>query len=148
MKPFAVVLALLAGLAGVSPAPAEAARLRTHIVVEDDVIRLGDLFADAGPRANVAVAQAPAPGRRSTFELGWLAEIARAYQVAWRPQSRFDRAVVERAGKMIGQSEIMKSLSASLAANGMRRGDQIDLSNRNLDIAVPLSAPASVEVIN
>jgi len=129
--------ALLAGIAGA----ADAANLRSQVVVEGDVVRLGDLFENPGPRAQVAVANAPAPGRRIVFEVQWLAEVARYYQVAWRPQSRFERVVVERPGRVITPSELVTHLRPALQARGMRQDALIELAARSQDIAVSLEAP-------
>ena len=134
--------ALLAGIAGA----ADAANLRSQVVVEGDVVRLGDLFENPGPRAQVAVANAPAPGRRIVFEVQWLAEVARYYQVAWRPQSRFERVVVERPGRVITPSELVTHLRPALQARGMRQDALIELAARSQDIAVSLEAPDTVEV--
>lgn len=133
--------ALLAGIAGA----ADAANLRSQVVVEGDVVRLGDLFENPGPRAQVAVANAPAPGRRIVFEVQWLAEVARYYQVAWRPQSRFERVVVERPGRVITPSELVTHLRPALQARGMRQDALIELAARSQDIAVSLEAPDTVE---
>ncbi len=133
---------LLAGLA----ASAEAANLRSQVVVEGDVVRLGDLFENPGPRAQVAIANAPAPGRRIVFEVQWLAEIARYYQVAWRPQNRFERVVVERPGRVITPSELVGQLRPALQARGMNQDALIELAARSQDIAISLEAPDTVEV--
>src|SRR5258708_2289061 len=107
-------LALL--LAGAAPgSDAWAATLRNQVVVDGDVVRLGDLFENPGPRAQVAVANAPAPGRRMVFEVQWLAEVARYYQVGWRPQSRFERVVVERPGRIVTPREIVARLRDALS---------------------------------
>src|SRR5262245_1032524 len=98
--------------------PADAAALRNSIIVEGDVVRLGDIFEDAGTYADRAVLNAPPPGRRVTLDINWLAEAARVYKVAWRPMSRFDRAVIERAGKTISNADIVKSLRSELIAEG------------------------------
>ncbi|MBL8836557.1 MAG: flagellar basal body P-ring formation protein FlgA [Alphaproteobacteria bacterium] len=137
-----LVAALIGGIAGA----ADAANLRSQVVVEGDVVRLGDLFENPGPRAQVAVANAPAPGRRIVFEVQWLAEVARYYQVAWRPQNRFERVTVERPGRVITPSELVGHLRPALQARGMRQDGLIELAARSQDIAISLEAPDTVEV--
>lgn len=127
---------------------ASAASLRNTIIVESDVVRLGDIFEDAGVHADRAVLNAPAPGRRVTLDINWLAEAARVYKVAWRPMSRFDRAVVERAGKTISTADILSSLRPALQAEGMPKSSHVELSNRNFEINIALDTPATVEVRN
>ena len=50
-----------------------AAALRPNVVVDADVVKLGDLFDDIGDKASVAVARAPAPGKRVVVDMEWLA---------------------------------------------------------------------------
>ncbi|MGQ0664514.1 MAG: flagellar basal body P-ring formation chaperone FlgA [Pseudomonadota bacterium] len=142
----ASTLCLVIALA--SAGPGAAASLRGNVVVDADIVRLGDLFDDPGPRGHVAVARAPAPGRREAYEIDRLLDIARTHRVAWQPQSRFDRVVVERGGRTIGTAEILASLRAALGEAGKRRGAQIELAGRDMEIAVALDAPPSIELRN
>jgi flagella basal body P-ring formation protein FlgA len=144
-----LVLLPLIALAALSTAvPASAASVRSNVVVEGDQVRLGDIFEDAGPKADTVVLYAPAPGRRVTLNANWLAEVARIYKVAWRPLSQYDRAVVERAGNVISTGEITAALRRELIAKGMPTHHEIELVNRTLEIVVPLEALASVDVRN
>src|SRR5262249_34395027 len=141
----AIALASVLASAALS-SDAWAASLRSMVVVDSDVVRLGDLFENPGPRAQVAVANAPAPGRRTVFEVQWLAEVARYYQVAWRPQSRFERVVVERPGRIITPQESTARPRTALLERGMRQESLVELSNRSQDIAVAIDAPDTVEI--
>lgn len=141
-----LIAALAAAAIAAFTAGADAASLRSQVVVDGEHVRLGDLFENAGPRADVAVANAPAPGRRMVFEVQWLAQVARYYQVSWRPQSRFERVVVERPGRIITPNEISARLRAALIEQGMRAASLVELSNRSQDIAVALEAPATIEI--
>jgi flagellar basal body P-ring formation protein FlgA len=132
----------------ISIATADASALRTNVVVESDVVRLGDIFEDAGAYADRAIINAPAPGRRLTLDLNFLAEAARVYRVNWRPMSRFDRVVVERAGKTITANEITQRLRNDLIGEGMSRNAHIELSNRSFEINVPLQTSTEMDVRN
>jgi flagella basal body P-ring formation protein FlgA len=129
-------LALMLAAAAVTAGTADAAT----------VIRIGDLFEDVGASGDIAIANAPAPGRRTTFDVATLAEIARAYRLSWRPQSRFDRVVVERAGRTVHKPEIVARLADALRAEGMHSESEIELSTRHLEVAVALDAPATMEI--
>lgn len=146
MKSISLALMLAAAALTAAAATADAAALRPQVTVDDSVIRLGDIFEDVGTSADIAIAHAPAPGRRTTFDVAALAEIARAYRIGWRPQSRFDRVVVERAGRIVQKPEIVARLAEALHAEGMRRESEIELSTRHLEVAVALDAPATVEI--
>jgi len=143
------LLALLTtSILAIAAATADAATLRNTVIVETDVVKLGDLFDDAGFYADRTVVNAPAPGRRLTLDVNFLAEAARLYRVDWRPSSRFDRVVVERAGKTIATREIIQRLREDLAAEGMPKNAQIELASRNLEIHVPLHVSTDLDVRN
>jgi flagella basal body P-ring formation protein FlgA len=142
------VLPLIALAAFGAIAPLSAASVRPNVVVEGDQVRLGDIFEDAGPKADVIVLYAPAPGRKVTLNAAWLAEVARIYKVAWRPLNQYDRTVVERAGNVISTGEITNVLRRELMTKGMPAHHEIEMANRNLEISVPLDVLAAVEVRN
>ncbi len=143
------LLTLLATSAlAISIATADASTLRYSVIVEGDSVRLGDIFDDAGVYADRIVVNAPAPGRRLTLDVNFLAEAARLYRVNWRPTSRFDRVVVERAGKTIPAAEIIQRLRGDLVAEGMPKNAQIELTNRNFEIHVPLHMSTELDVRN
>lgn len=129
-------------------AAADAAALRNNVIVENDTVKLGDIFDDAGFYADRTVVNAPAPGKRLTLDVNFLAEAARLYRVDWRPTSRFDRVIVERAGKTIGTQEIIQRLRTDLAAEGMAKDAHIELANRNFEINIPLHMSTDLDVRN
>ena len=137
----------MTGLVGLA-SPAPAASLRPSVVVEGDVVHLGDIFEDAGEKADTAVLYSPAPGRSVTLTVNWLAQVARLYQVGWRPVSIYDRVVVERAGKLVSASDVMGPLHSALVARGMPEHNDVELFNRSFEISLPLNVPATVEVRN
>jgi flagella basal body P-ring formation protein FlgA len=143
-----VILAVVLAIGAALPAASDAATLRALATVEDGLVRLGDLFDDLGTGADIAVAYAPAPGRRLTFDAAALMEIARTYRISWRPQSRFDRVIVERAGRLIQKSEIATRLIEALKAEGLRRDVDVELFGRNVELAVPNDAAAAIDVRN
>ena len=59
-RPPLLALLLLVGLPGL--AWADLASLRPHVVVEDEVVRLGDVFADLGSEGTRVLGPAPPPG--------------------------------------------------------------------------------------
>ncbi len=145
MKSFALLVAFIfaAIVAAASPAPAQS--LRTDlVVVENDLVKLSDLFE--GVANDRAVLRAPAPGRRLSVEIQQLMEIARANGLAWRPQTRFDRVLVERMGKTLDLGDILPPLRQALVNEGVRATDDIDLGSRSFKISLPLDAPADIDV--
>lgn len=134
----ALVLALLVpAAAAVGAVPV----LRDSVVVDDDLIRLGDLFDGIGERADVAVAPAPRLGRRGVYDATWLLSVARAHDLAWRPQTRFDRIVVKRASHAVSAGRIEDAVEAAIAEADAERGRtrkiRVELDNPNFEIHVP-----------
>src|SRR5262245_659176 len=138
-----LALAAIVALAG---APASAVSLRSQVLVDGDVIKLGDIFEGAGERADATVVQAPAPGRRISYDANWLGEVARIFQLQWRPQTRFDRVTVERAGRTITAAELVAALKPALIAEGMNPDWQVELMDRGQDIAVSLETPSQIDL--
>src|SRR3546814_3385689 len=94
----AVVLAL-ALLLGAGPAAAEGlVTLRDAAVVEDEVVRLSDLFDGIGDPAlaGTPVAQAPEPGVSVDVGARWLYAVAQAHALEWEPRSRYERLTLRR----------------------------------------------------
>jgi flagella basal body P-ring formation protein FlgA len=120
--------------------------LKPQVVVDRDMVRLGDLFADlpAGVDAAVDVARAPAPGQRVTLDASTLMSIANGQHLPWKPSSRFDRAVVERAGQTIGSAEIRAAVRRALERHGLPADAEVALDNARQQITVATDRPASV----
>ena len=119
MHPFlpALAAALLSnGL--LTAAPAEAATLRGTTALDAPVVRLSDLFDDAGPRADHVLGPAPAPGARIVVEAAQLAAIARQFGVDWRPASSADRIVLDRPGRPLPREQVLATLRAALTGVG------------------------------
>jgi flagella basal body P-ring formation protein FlgA len=106
-------VALAAGIAD-----ARAASLRSATMLHTPVVRLSDLFDDAGANANRVLGTAPGPGGSIVVEAPQLAAIARQFGVDWRPASGADRAVLERAGRLFPREDALKAVKAALVGAG------------------------------
>jgi flagella basal body P-ring formation protein FlgA len=91
------------------------------------VVRLSDLFDDAGAESLRVLGTAPAPAGRIVVEAAQLAAIARQFGVDWRPSSSSDRAVVERPGKLLSREPVMAVLREALAGVGAPDDADIEL---------------------
>ncbi|MFQ5972030.1 MAG: flagellar basal body P-ring formation chaperone FlgA [Alphaproteobacteria bacterium] len=127
-------------------APGAPATLHRQVVVEGEVIRLGDLFDYSGPGSEEVVAYAPLPGRRAVFDANWLANVARRHRLDWRPTSRLDRVTVERLSAIVTYAEVEAALLEELELSGYGAGYQLRLRQRNLRIHIPADQPATVEI--
>lgn len=129
------------------PYGADAASLRPHTVVHGDMVRLGDLFDDAGPKSETVVLRAPAPGRKLRVEGRWLRSLARAYRLNWIPIHGNDEAVVERSSNPIEHDDIIAGVRRALE-NRIGQSDpfEIALDDPSMTIHLPIDTPASVSV--
>ena len=110
------------------PTLAPAATLRPMTTLASPVVRLSDLFDDAGPLAGRVLGPAPAPGERIVVEARQLSAIARMFGVAWHPVSPADTAVLERPGRPLPRAALNEALAAALAGVG---------APADLDIVLP-----------
>jgi flagellar basal body P-ring formation protein FlgA len=142
------VLICLTAAAAVGPcleARAEAT-LKPVAVVQSSVIRIGDLFSEAGGHAGDVVAPAPPPGARTLFDAQWLAAAAREHHVDWQPVSRFDQAAVERASRLVAVDAVAAALLDELRARQPLDDGEIQLDNPALRFVVAAEAPDSIGV--
>ena len=115
------VLALPARAGDLPPAA------RPLVVAEGPLLRLGEIFENAGRLANQAVGGAPAPGRRMLLDAANLAAIARRHGLPWRPLSGEERSIVERPGRPVPRDEIESLLRLELARFGADAEAELEL---------------------
>jgi flagella basal body P-ring formation protein FlgA len=141
-----VLLALLCGAFAVPSHAKPAAQLKLQVKLDAGVIKVGDIWADAGTKANAVIGPAPPPGRSIAVEAGQLAYIAHLYDVDWRPTSGVERTVIERAGRPLTQDEIIEPIRRSLAQEGAPPDASVDLGSIQPILVPPMSFPTvSVE---
>ncbi len=158
---FAIYLALLALIAlalevspvsanGVAPTPLT---LRNHITIEGSSIRFSDIFdgfedSHAGLSGDTVIAYAPQPGRRAIFDANWLGRLAQRYRLDWRPTTRLDRVIVERASTLVDGKAITAALRDEIKARGGADNIELQLSNKNLLVHIDRSLPPTLEVVH
>jgi flagella basal body P-ring formation protein FlgA len=146
MAPLRLSLLALLGPFLLGAPSVKAAELRPYVTLSDAVIRLSDLFTDAGPNAERILGPAPEPGRKIVVPAGQLAAIARQYGVDWRPASDHDEAVLERPARAPSRQELIDALAAVLKREGAGEDLDIALTTGALP-PVPASAPLEVRVL-
>lgn len=141
----AVALSLcLVGAARAEPA------VRAHVVIDRAIIQLGDLFAGIEDQslAILPVMNAPAPGQRTQFDQASLTTLARDNGLDWTPSGRGERAVVERAARIVERGALIQALAGALQANGVTPGGAVEYAFEGEDprIAVSPADPATVRI--
>ena len=117
----AVVLAVAGGVA----APSQAATLRTGTILQDDVVRLSDLFD--GVEKDRVIGPAPEPGGRIFVEAAQLNAIARQFQVDWRSAALSDTIVLERPGRPFPRDAAMAALRSALDTAGVSADADVEV---------------------
>lgn len=118
-----LVAALLVGTA----ASAQAATLRPMTTLRGPVVKLSDLWDEAGKQADRVLGPGPAPGQRIVVESRQLGAIAREFGVDWKPQGDGERAVLDRPGRLLTREEMMPPLKEALVSAGMAEDATIDV---------------------
>ncbi len=122
---FSLLAFFLAGATAISGSAAAVLRPMTEL--RGSAIRLSDLFEGLGSTPDRLLGAAPAPGGRIVVEAAQLGAIARQYGVDWHSASTADRAVLQRAGRLLPRAAIQDAVRAALVAAGAGADCDIDL---------------------
>jgi flagella basal body P-ring formation protein FlgA len=139
----------LAALAGPAPAGAQTEGpilLKTQVVVAGPVVRLGDIFDGLGEKGATPLARAPEPGKRAEVGARWLAAVAQAYALAWRPSSPLERVVIERAAVVIDTVRIEEAVRDALRRRGATGDLSLVFDNADQRLYLPSDAQASLTI--
>ena len=110
--------ALLLALA--APAPAQdatpAPTLRAHVVVDGELVRIGDLVDHAGAAAGIAVFRAPDLGQTGSVAASRIVEALRAHQVIAVDLKGLKEINVTRAAEAFASADAEARIAAALSA--------------------------------
>ncbi len=149
-------LALLLGLAlfGVR---AEAARaeadsaaspmqLKQDVTVDARLVTLGDLFRGSVPGPERPVLEAPAPGQSYQLDANWLGQLARNWELPWRPASQFDSIRLTRASLRIEPGVLRMAIADALADRGLAGEIGLDIDGGMPALAISPDGEPTVAV--
>tara|TARA_B100000282_G_C31724923_1_gene487870 strand:- start:193 stop:1179 length:987 start_codon:yes stop_codon:yes gene_type:complete len=139
------------GLAVMSPQSASAIDLRYHSIVQDDTIKLGDIFtglegAAYEHKADRVLGISPRPGDDLVLNARTLLRIAKALDLPWRPSSTSDQVVLRRAATVIESEMINDTIAEALHKKGLEGDFELISSTGHEDITLPENMPMSVEI--
>src|SRR4030095_13969993 len=152
-----LAIALLAGLwvwQPLQPAFAEEVALnyadmltlRDRIMVDDDVVRLGDLFQESLSDGDVAVAQAPKAGQTLTLDARFLQQVARAYRLTWKP-AKYQKVTIGRMSQRITAPMVRDAIAVAVQERMGSSSDlDIALDGGDLELDLPTDVENSVAV--
>lgn len=121
--------------------------LRERIMVDDDVVRLADLFEEQISDGDIAIAQAPKPGQSIALEARFLQQVARAYRLDWKPSSKYQKVMVGRMSQRV-TTEMVRHALAEAVQGRIGSGNELDVSldGGDLEFDLPTDVDNSVAV--
>ncbi len=136
----AAILAALCGPA--APAWADGpAVLKLRVELDAGVIKVADIWSNAGTKAETVVGPAPPPGRAIAVEAAQLAYIAKLFDVDWRPVSGAERAAIERLGRPLTRDEVIDPIRRGLIDAGAPANTSVDLADFSPVDVPPMAFP-------
>lgn len=121
--------------------------LNTRIEISGDTVKLGDVFNNAGKYADRPIGRAPDPGKDVMLSARWLLKVARAFDLDWRPASKFETASVSRISQTIDAAVIREAVSEEVARRtGSVENYELELDNGFMTLYVPTDRPATLGI--
>lgn len=129
-----LILATVLGIAAPAVAQnAPAPTLKRAITVASDVVRIGDLFDNAGARANIAVFRAPDPGETGSVPTKSIVEAVRAHELYMFDTAGIEAVSVTHASRAITSKEVLERLAAALAElPGLGDAENLSVTSDNM----------------
>ena len=147
---FIIILALFKFSIAFATQPGESETttsiLRPHVLVNESVIRLGDLFTNTGIHEKTPIAYSPKPGKKAIFDARWLYRVAKANDINWKPLTAHVQTIVERESIIISRQEIENLILEGLSEHGLGTDISIELSNKFLRLHIPANMPSDLNI--
>lgn len=121
--------------------------LRDRIMVDDDVVRLADLFQETLSDGDIAVAQAPKAGQTLTLDARFLQQVARAYRLQWQPASKYQKVMIGRMSQRISAPMVRAAVADAVQERiGSASDLDVALDGGDLEFDLPTDVENSVAV--
>lgn len=123
--------------------------LREKTTVDDEYIRLGDLFSGLDEKADrKVVAPAPALGKEVILTAEWLKNLVRLNKINWTPAGDKASVTVKRNAGEIDRKDIARILEKELKAQGMPDKSEISMQRGPFPILVPVKSDYRLDTEN
>lgn len=120
--------------------------LKQLVEVDSHHVTLGDLFANAGKRAGIALFRAPEPGQSFELTLRQAAKLARRAGMAWDMTGAPAIVHIKRASTSIAHESVMEELMFALEDVGAVAPLRLNIGDQRLDIHLPQNSSALFEI--
>ena len=149
-----LTLVLSAWLAFSLPAGAQALdgaenglTLKENVMVNDDVVRLGDLFEQPISMGDAPVAQAPLPGQTIVLDNRFLKSLIRGYSLDWEPSSKYQRVLVARQAQKIDPEQVKQEVKDALRDYlGTDKEVELSFDVGDINLVLPTNVQATFAV--
>ena len=146
---FSKLLLLLAALfTACMAAPCSAANTRGEVFLEASTIMLGDVFSDMGDKAQMVLAQSPAPGGRIVYDVNALLNIAKKVGIEWKPASNYERVTIIRASDSIKHDDVINLVRTELKKTLGDKEIDLSMDNRGLEIHRPKNSGINASLVD
>ena len=120
--------------------------LKENVVIEGNVITLGDIFYDLPYSADKVLGPAPRPGSDMVLNARTLMRVAMALDLPWRPTNSAEQVILRRAATLISVEDIKNQLKHDLESEGYDHNIELDFSSETSEIVLPEDQPASFDI--
>lgn len=134
--------AIAALMSGTLSLVTEAHELREQLSVIDPVIKLGDLFTDAGASAETVIMEAPAPGKSRQLSSYELERIADQFELDWERPTYLKRVKVYREGTSFSLDDLSSLVMAEIRQQGLSNDVNVQIYGRRTGLYLPADATA------
>lgn len=121
-------------------APSLAAEIKAAPVVDDAVVRLGDVFEDAGEHADTVIMQAPAPGEAEKITSYELDRIAEEYALDWQRPDYLRYVTVQREGTPFSLDDLKAIVLDAAQQQGLNFEVEISVFGSRRGLYLPTMA--------
>ncbi|MBL1421455.1 MAG: flagellar basal body P-ring formation protein FlgA [Alphaproteobacteria bacterium] len=153
LKPKAYTLLAICIACLLVPHFAQAHTLNSNqIIVNENVVRLSDIFDVAGPFSDDKLFQAPPLGRKGVLSIENLEAIAIKYDLDWQNIHNYAKVTITRKARLIDYDAIKNIIADYAFGNQHLSGDanntRINLTNQFNDITIAANDFAKFEISN
>ncbi len=144
----ALILALPVPAAASQADRPKTVQLRPEITARGPMVLLGEIFVvePDSETGRQAIAQAPAPGKRSTLDAEHLAALARTRGLAWTNPLGLRYVSITRMSRIIDQAAILEAVTAALESEAPGDRIEVDIMGHVAPIHVALDQTADLTV--
>jgi len=120
--------------------------LKEQSIINDDTIKLGDIFYDLQRDEERVLGHAPQPGEEIVLNARTLFRIARALDLPWRPNDTMTHVVLRREATVINYDKIKEAIQSALSDSNVYGEYELSIPSRYQKIILPADSPASLDV--